>query len=109
MGQGAKKRHKSFVAQGFVGGCGTRTRGGSYDNKLRAHEKRIVEIEAKKRGVLADQEKHAVRITGDRVPNQGLPEGRRRAAGSEDYGRPVNAAPTSSSRTSPCRTWTAGR
>jgi hypothetical protein len=53
MGQGAKERHKSFLALGFAGGCGTRTRGDSYDNKLRAHEKRIVAIEAKQRGVLA--------------------------------------------------------
>ncbi len=39
----------------------------SYDNKLRAHEKRITEIEAKGRGVSADPEKRADGITRDRV------------------------------------------
>jgi hypothetical protein len=38
-----------------------------YDNKLRAHEKRIAEIEAKERGVPADQEKRADTITRDRL------------------------------------------
>src|SRR5713101_427013 len=38
-----------------------------YDNKLRAHEKRIAEIEGKERGVPADQEKRADTITRDRV------------------------------------------
>jgi 23S rRNA pseudoU1915 N3-methylase RlmH len=39
----------------------------SYDNKLKAHEKRIAEIEAKERGIPADQEKRADTITRDRV------------------------------------------
>jgi 23S rRNA pseudoU1915 N3-methylase RlmH len=39
----------------------------SYDSKLRAHEKRIAEIEAKERGIPADQEKRADTITRDRV------------------------------------------
>ena len=39
----------------------------SYDTKLRAHEKRITEIEAKGRGVSADPEKRADGITRDRV------------------------------------------
>ena len=39
----------------------------SYDKKLRAHEKRITEIEAKGRGVSADPEKRADGITRDRV------------------------------------------
>jgi len=38
-----------------------------YDNKARAHEKRITEIEAKERGAPADQEKRADKITRDRV------------------------------------------
>lgn len=38
-----------------------------YDNKVRAHEKRIAEIEAKARGAPADQEKRADKITRDRV------------------------------------------
>jgi 23S rRNA pseudoU1915 N3-methylase RlmH len=39
----------------------------SYDNKLRAYEKRIAEIEAKERGIPANQEKRADTITRDRV------------------------------------------
>jgi hypothetical protein len=39
----------------------------SYDNKLKAHAKRIGEIEAKERGVPADQEKRADKITRDRI------------------------------------------
>jgi hypothetical protein len=39
----------------------------SYDSKLRAHEKRISEIEAKGRGASADPEKRADEITRDRV------------------------------------------
>ena len=39
----------------------------SYDSKLRAHEKRITEIEAKGRGASADPEKRADGITRDRV------------------------------------------
>jgi hypothetical protein len=39
----------------------------SYDSKLRAHEKRIAEIEARERGIPADQEKRADTITRDRV------------------------------------------
>jgi hypothetical protein len=39
----------------------------SYDNTLRAHEKRIAEIEAKERGVPADQEERADKITRDRI------------------------------------------
>src|SRR6202162_3721729 len=39
----------------------------SYDNKLRAHAKRIAEIEARERGVPADQEKRADKITRDRI------------------------------------------
>ncbi len=39
----------------------------SYDNKLRAHAKRIAEIEARERGVSADQEKRADKITRDRI------------------------------------------
>jgi hypothetical protein len=39
----------------------------SYDNKLRAHAKRIAEIEARERGVPADQEKRAAKITRDRI------------------------------------------
>jgi hypothetical protein len=39
----------------------------SYDNKLRAHEKKIAEIEAKERGIPADQEKRADAITRERV------------------------------------------
>ncbi len=39
----------------------------SYDNKLRTHAKRIAEIEARERGVPADQEKRADRITRDRI------------------------------------------
>jgi hypothetical protein len=39
----------------------------SYDSKLRAHEKRISEIEAKGRGASADPEKRADGITRDRV------------------------------------------
>jgi hypothetical protein len=37
----------------------------SYDNKLKAHAKRIAEIEARERG--ADQEKRADKITRDRI------------------------------------------
>jgi hypothetical protein len=39
----------------------------SYDNTLRAHAKRIAEIEARERGVPADQGKRADKITRDRV------------------------------------------
>jgi hypothetical protein len=39
----------------------------SYDNKLRAHAKRIAEIEARERGVPADPEKRAAKITRDRI------------------------------------------
>lgn len=39
----------------------------SYDNKLRAHAKRIAEIEARERGGQADQEKRADKITRDRI------------------------------------------
>jgi 23S rRNA pseudoU1915 N3-methylase RlmH len=39
----------------------------SYDSKLKAHEKRIAEIEAKERGIPANQEKRADTITRDRV------------------------------------------
>lgn len=39
----------------------------SYDNKLKAHAKRIAEIEARERGVPADQEKRADKITKDRI------------------------------------------
>jgi hypothetical protein len=39
----------------------------SSDSKLRAHEKRIAEIEAKERGIPTDQEKRADTITRDRV------------------------------------------
>lgn len=39
----------------------------SYDNKLRAHAKRIAEIEARERGVPADQEKRAAKVTRDRI------------------------------------------
>jgi hypothetical protein len=39
----------------------------SYDNKLRTHAKRIADIEARERGVPADQEKRADKITRDRI------------------------------------------
>jgi hypothetical protein len=39
----------------------------SYDNKLKANAKRIGEIEARERGVPADQEKRADKITRDRI------------------------------------------
>jgi len=39
----------------------------SYDSKLRAHAKRIADIEARERGVPADQEKRADKITRDRI------------------------------------------
>ena len=39
---------------------------GSYDNTLRAHAKRLAEIEARERGV-ADPEKRAEKITRDRI------------------------------------------
>ena len=39
----------------------------SYDNKLRAHQKRITEIEAKGRGLSADPRKRADGITRDRI------------------------------------------
>lgn len=39
----------------------------SYDNKLKAHARRIAEIEARERGVPADQEKRADKITKDRI------------------------------------------
>ena len=50
----------------------------SYESKLRAHAKRIAEIEARERGVPADQEKRADKITRDRITGiKGFPEGRR--------------------------------
>ena len=39
----------------------------SYDNKLRAHAKRIAEIKARERRVPADQEEGADKITRDRI------------------------------------------
>lgn len=39
----------------------------SYGNKLRAQAKRIAEIEARERGIPADQEKRADKITRDRI------------------------------------------
>ena len=39
----------------------------SYDTTLRAQAKRIAEIEARERGVPADQEKRAAKITRDRI------------------------------------------
>ncbi len=39
----------------------------SYDNKLKAHARRIAEIEARERGFPADQEKRADKITRDRI------------------------------------------
>lgn len=39
----------------------------SYDNKLRTQARRIAEIEARERGVPADQEKRADKITRDRI------------------------------------------
>jgi hypothetical protein len=39
----------------------------SYDKKLRPHAKRIAEIEARERGVPADEEKRADKITRDRI------------------------------------------
>jgi hypothetical protein len=39
----------------------------SYDNALRAHAKRIAEIEARERGGPVDQEKRADKITRDRI------------------------------------------
>ena len=39
----------------------------SYDNKLKAYAKRITEIEARERGLPADQEKRADKITRDRI------------------------------------------
>jgi len=39
----------------------------SYDNTLRAHAKRIAEIEARERGVPVDPEKRADKITRDRI------------------------------------------
>jgi hypothetical protein len=39
----------------------------SYDSKLRAHAKRIAELEARERGVPADEEKRADKITRDRI------------------------------------------
>ena len=38
-----------------------------YDNKLKAHAKRIAEIEARERGVPVDPEKRADKITRDRI------------------------------------------
>lgn len=38
-----------------------------YDSKLKAHAKRIAEVEARERGVPADQEKRADKITRDRI------------------------------------------
>lgn len=40
---------------------------GSYDNTLRAHAKRLAEIEARERGVPVDPEKRAEKITRDRI------------------------------------------
>jgi len=39
----------------------------SYDNTLSTHAKRIAEVEARERGVPADQEKRADKITRDRI------------------------------------------
>lgn len=39
----------------------------SYDTKLKAHARRIAEVEARERGVPADQEKRADKITRDRI------------------------------------------
>jgi hypothetical protein len=39
----------------------------SYDSKLKAHARRIADIEARERGVPADQEKRADKITRDRI------------------------------------------
>jgi hypothetical protein len=39
----------------------------AYDNKLKTHARRIAEIEARERGVPADQEKRADKITRDRI------------------------------------------
>ena len=39
----------------------------SYDSKLRTHAKRIAEVEARERGVPADQERRADKITRDRI------------------------------------------
>jgi hypothetical protein len=39
----------------------------SYDNKLKAHAKRIAELEARERGAPADPEKRADKITRDRI------------------------------------------
>ena len=39
----------------------------SYDTKVKAHARRIAEIEARERGVPADQEKRADKITRDRI------------------------------------------
>ncbi len=39
----------------------------SYDSKLKAHAKRISEVEARERGVPADREKRADKITRDRI------------------------------------------
>lgn len=38
-----------------------------YDSKLKAHARRIAEVEARERGVPADQEKRADKITRDRI------------------------------------------
>jgi hypothetical protein len=53
------------VADGLAGEWETLRE--SYDNKLRAHARRIAEIEARERGVPADQEKRADKITRDRI------------------------------------------
>jgi hypothetical protein len=39
----------------------------SYDSKLKAHARRIAEIDARERGMPADQEKRADKITRDRI------------------------------------------
>jgi hypothetical protein len=39
----------------------------SYDTKLKAHARRVAEIEARERGFPADREKRADKITGDRI------------------------------------------
>ena len=55
----------SAVPDGLAGEWETLREG--YDNKLKAHAKRIAEIEARERGVPADQEKRADKITRDRI------------------------------------------
>jgi len=53
------------VPDGLAGEWETLREG--YDNTLRAHAKRIAEIEARERGVPADPEKRAEKITRDRI------------------------------------------